>query len=84
MKNDYSRNISLLCPTCGASDFSYDEDRPENDRSYECQGCGLSFSHQEMLDGNQELVSRAVEETKQEILSDIHKDFKKMLKKHTR
>ena len=80
MKNDYSRSIDLVCPVCAGTAFSFDEETPEEVRFYECVGCDGKISHQEILDSNQETISRAVDETKKEIISDIKKDFKKLFK----
>ncbi len=80
MKSNYSRQISLMCPTCGSRDFSFDNGVPEESRSYVCTGCELEFSYQEIYDSNQEIISRAIDETKREIMSDVKKKFKRMFK----
>jgi transcriptional regulator NrdR family protein len=70
----------MICPTCGAGDFAFDDAIPEDIRSYECASCKLRFTHQEIIDGNQEVISRGVEETKHEIISDLRKDLGKFFK----
>ncbi|UWQ32213.1 hypothetical protein K3555_16875 [Leisingera sp. M527] len=80
MKNDYSRSIAMLCPTCGSDEFSFDNDLTETERTYECTSCGMEFTHEDIMDQNQDTISRAVEGMKKEIVADIRKDFKKIFK----
>ena len=69
-----------MCPTCGSKEFSFDGSIPEENRSYLCTACELEFSYQEIYDSNQEIISRAIDDTKREIISDMKKKFKRMFK----
>ena len=47
---------------------------------YVCNGCGLAISRQSLMDSNQERLSEAVKELKNEVVSDISKDLKAVIK----
>ncbi|MGX9353302.1 ECs_2282 family putative zinc-binding protein [Shimia sp. W99] len=80
MKNDYDRNVTLLCPTC-ASDELVCLDQSETVHSqYQCRSCEAEFSYADIRDSNSERIEAAVEEMKAEIVSDIKKDIAKMFK----
>ncbi|MDJ0821117.1 MAG: hypothetical protein QNJ09_04795 [Paracoccaceae bacterium] len=80
MKKDYSRIVSLVCPTCACEEFAYDEELPEDSRIYTCQDCGRQFNHSEIIDENGTRVEDQIEEMKQEVLKDLQKDLRKALK----
>ncbi len=80
MKSNYDRSVSLLCPTCAATAFSFDETQPKETRVYLCNGCGNAASHADIMDSNAERLSEAVEELKSELISDISDGLKKALK----
>ena len=80
MKNDYSRNISMICPTCASTEFSFDGEIPEEQRTYCCTACTKEFSYQDIIDSNSETISRGVDAMKSEIISDIKADFKNLFK----
>jgi hypothetical protein len=81
MKSDYDRNLSLICPTCAATDFSFDETEEPSSRRYTCVGCSGEFSHEEILEGNQSRIDNAVGEMKHDVISDIRKDWSKLFKR---
>ncbi|WP_422615575.1 ECs_2282 family putative zinc-binding protein [Pelagibaculum spongiae] len=45
----YNRNISLLCPTCGCSDFSYEEGSDETIQIMTCASCKCEFNKDELI-----------------------------------
>lgn len=73
MKSDYSRSVSLLCPTCAGAEFEFDSEKQEAARVYSCQGCGLEFSHDEIMISNLARIGAEVEKMKSEVLDDIKK-----------
>ena len=74
----YSRQIGLLCPTCGHSQFSYDEDKAhEDDSMFKCAHCGLSLTKLELIERNQGVIEANVEEIAQEVMVDLKSELKK-------
>lgn len=79
MKKDYSKNILLRCVVCGSdSDFECNEDKTY----VKCNKCNREYygGYDELVELNKSLIDEEVEQTKEEIVSDIHKDLTTMLK----
>ncbi|WP_143595786.1 ECs_2282 family putative zinc-binding protein [Tropicibacter naphthalenivorans] len=81
MKKDYGRKFSPACPTCANTTFSFDENLDEDDRIYTCGDCGQRFSYNDIMAANGELIQNTIEEMKNEIVSDMQKDIKKLFRK---
>ena len=77
MKQDYSRNVALACPTCAGDQFEFDEDIEPDARNYQCVDCGRVTAHTVLVAENSERVQIASDEIKNEVV----KDFKKQLSK---
>lgn len=80
MKKDYSKNIHLRCVVCGSdSDFEYNEDKT----FVKCIKCNREYlgGYDELVELNKGLIDEELEQTKEEIACDIHKDLTTMLKK---
>lgn len=84
---DLSRIVSLLCPLCGNDQFeSLDEefedlkDAPDSVR-LRCSDCGSTFTKEELIDENAEVLDNAVGEMKAEAIHEIEKELKKAFKK---
>ena len=45
----YNRSISLLCPTCSSSDFSYEDGCDETIQVITCASCGREFNKDELI-----------------------------------
>lgn len=75
MKNDYSRQVTLLCPVCGNSQFT-----TISDSRYSCSDCQAEFDKESLISQNTESTEAMVEDLKKELLADIEKDFKRILK----
>jgi hypothetical protein len=80
MKSGYSRSLSLLCPTCAGAEFEFDSEEDDTTRTYHCQGCGLKFSHDEIMTSNSARIDAEVEQIKSEVLDDIQKDLRNAFK----
>lgn len=77
---EYSRKIGLLCPTCGHTQFRYDEDEIMNDDCrIECISCGLSMAKAELIERNNNVIDAGVQEMKQEVVQDVKKELRKAL-----
>lgn len=81
MKKDYSRSVSLLCPTCAGADFKFDENALRDERQYTCITCGSVFNYLDLTEQNQSQISSGIEEMKHEIVSNFRADLRKSLSK---
>lgn len=77
----YNRNVRLICPTCGCSDFSYDEGADETIQIMTCASCGREFNKDELILENSENINEHLSEMKKEISKDIAAELRKSLKK---
>jgi len=73
MKNDYSRSVTLRCPTCAGDQFSFDDG---NDQAT-CEACGLETTRDALIAENAEAIELAKTEMVSEIKKDIVSDFRK-------
>lgn len=66
----YNRTITLLCPTCGGSDFKFEE--CENS-FVQCVQCERELTRQELEAENSELIQESLNEVKTQVSEDIEK-----------
>lgn len=76
MKRDYCRDVMLLCPVCGNSQFE-----TLSEQSFKCSDCKTEFDKDELVLQNSASTDAHLEDMKKEIIDDIRKDFKKILKR---
>ena len=82
MNNDkYSRNIELRCPTCGGSQFEYDDDIDADHAIVRCIGCDRTMTKDELIKENAENIDEHAKEIGKEAMDDLAKKMKKDLKK---
>lgn len=70
--------VSLSCATCGGTAFEFNEDK-----SYvKCKTCNREYlgGYDELVEFNQEQISTAVEDMKQDVGQEIKAAFEKSLK----
>ncbi|EGI6739396.1 hypothetical protein IR450_004087 [Escherichia coli] len=77
----YNRSISSLCPTCGCSDFSYEEGGDETIQVMTCASCDREFNKDELIHENSENIDEHLSEIKEEFLKDVQDELRKSLKK---
>jgi len=77
----YNRSVRLLCPTCGCSDFSYDEGAGETIQLMTCASCEREFNKDELIYENSENIDEHLSEMKEEITKDIADELRESLKK---
>jgi hypothetical protein len=70
----YDRSVTLICSTCGASEFEYDKDDEAAPIRYVT--CDRVFLRDELLGENSEVVAAAVDELKSEVVADVSKKFR--------
>ncbi|WP_138135573.1 ECs_2282 family putative zinc-binding protein [Aeromonas hydrophila] len=68
MKNDYSRQVTLLCPVCGNSQFA-----TISDCHYSCSDCKTEFDKEALISQNTASTDAMVEDLKKELVEDIKK-----------
>lgn len=78
MKNNYNTTISLLCATCGGSDFDFNEDKTY----VKCTKCNREYlgGYDELVSFNQRIIKKEIdikaEEIRNDLMKDIHNAFK--------
>jgi len=77
----YNRSIKLLCPTCGCSDFSYEEGSDETIQVMTCASCGREFDKDELIRENSENIDENLSEIKEEVVKDAAEELRKYLRK---
>ena len=75
----YNRSVTLLCPTCGGSQFS--PISPDNGESelQKCAACGREITRDDLIRENSENIAEHVNELKKEVTKDVAAEFKKQL-----
>jgi len=76
----YNRSITLFCPTCGNSLFEFVENISEVDELIRCPSCGREMNKEELIRENGENIDANFEEIKGEVMRDLEKEMKAMLK----
>jgi predicted RNA-binding Zn-ribbon protein involved in translation (DUF1610 family) len=76
--NKYDRTVTLMCPTCGDTQFEHDEH--DENASVTCTSCGLKISRTDLIEANGENISGQVEQMKSQVVADMQKQLQKALK----
>jgi predicted nucleic acid-binding Zn-ribbon protein len=76
-----NREIYLLCPTCGESQFEYDDEVKIENMEFKCLSCNQLFSKGDLIKENGELTEEHFSEMGEEILEDAAKKLRKAFKK---
>jgi len=77
----YNRSVSLICPTCGCSDFSYEEGTDETTQIMTCASCEREFNKDELIQENSENIEEHLSEMKEDVVKDVADELRKSLKK---
>ena len=72
----HNRSINLLCPTCGGSEFSYDDNPEEGQLT--CVSCKREIYREELIRENSENINEHITEVKNGIKKEIADEFRKM------
>ncbi|MXS86337.1 hypothetical protein ABO04_10650 [Nitrosomonas sp. HPC101] len=75
----YNRSVTLLCPTCGGTQFS--PVSPDNIESelQKCASCSREITRDELIRENSENINEHVNEIKKEMTEDVANELKKQL-----
>lgn len=77
----YNRTVSLHCPTCGGTEFSYDALASNDDTAQvKCSSCNFTTTKHELIAANGENIDAQLDEIKAEILNDLTKSLRSALK----
>jgi uncharacterized Zn finger protein len=80
--NKYPRNIALICPTCGGTQFEYDEINMDDENAVvRCISCDRKMTNGELIQENSENIDKHAEEIGQEVLNDAAKELTEGLKR---
>jgi predicted nucleic acid-binding Zn-ribbon protein len=77
MKRDYSESVSMICPTCGGSQFLFEQE----DSPVRCIGCDRVFASDELIRENGAQIVSCAEDMQAEIIADVTQELRNMLKK---
>ena len=77
----YSRQVSLICPTCGNDQFSYDDDKGDAPQIMTCAACRRETTKDDLIVDNGETITAHSEEMGEQIVKDIAGDFRKQLQR---
>ncbi|BDP34906.1 hypothetical protein JL857_23925 [Vibrio parahaemolyticus] len=76
--NNLERQISMLCPTCGCKDFTFDEQ--DENGVVTCAQCERQLTRADLVAENSELITENQNEIAKEAQKQIEAEMKKMLK----
>ena len=71
--------MTLLCATCGGSQFASEGDVSSEEKTFKCGSCGRQMTKDELIRENSENISLHVEDIKEEAAADIKKQLKDAL-----
>ena len=75
----YNRTVSLLCPTCGETQFEGANELASE--VLQCASCGRETTREELMRENSENISLHVNDIGNEVVKDLADEFQKSLKK---
>lgn len=82
MKDEkYQRSIGLQCPTCGCTDYEYEQGSDETIELAKCASCGRELTKDELIRENSENINEHSAEISKQITEDFAKELKGSLKK---
>jgi uncharacterized protein (DUF111 family) len=73
----YSRSIKLLCSTCGASDFEFDDESGP----LQCTSCDRVFDREELIRENGGLIETEVDDLKAQVAGDVTRQLSDRFRK---
>lgn len=75
----YNRSVTLLCPTCGSTQFSPVSPADIESETHKCMACGRQITRDELIRENSENIDEHLDGIKQEIAKDSAAEIKKQL-----
>lgn len=77
----YDRNVSLHCPTCGGTQFEYDDGINDAHKSVHCISCDREMTKDELIHENSENIEEHLSEIGKKVRDDFAKEMRKRLMK---
>lgn len=82
--NDIEKKFSVRCIVCGSDQFYLDDNMDDlinapDETEIKCADCGRVYTKSELINENSDIINANIDDLKDEIISEIKKDFKKML-----
>lgn len=75
----YNRSVTLLCPTCGGTQFSPVSPDDIESEIQKCAVCGREIARDELIRENSENIDEHLSEIKKEITKDVASELRKQL-----
>ena len=75
----YNRSVTLICPTCGGTQFSSSEPSNSESELLTCASCGRELTRDELIRENSENIDEHVKEIGKEVTEDFGRELKKQL-----
>jgi len=75
----YNRLVTLLCPTCGCTQFESSEPINSETELLTCASCGRELTRDELIRENGENIDLHVQEIGKEVTEDLGRELKKQL-----
>ena len=76
----YERQVTLLCPTCGCTDFEILKGTEEKIDLVRCSSCGRKLSKEEIMNENSENLEEHLNEVGKQVKDDLVKEMQKKLR----
>jgi predicted RNA-binding Zn-ribbon protein involved in translation (DUF1610 family) len=77
----YDRAVTLLCPTCGNTQFSHHDALDGSNAVLTCSQCGLEILKEDLIRANSENLEAHAREIGQAAVQDIKKELSDSLRK---
>lgn len=78
----HERTVTLLCPTCGGTEFKLESDAPES--TVTCTRCERTLTRDELIRENSENIELHLEDVRAGIIKDVAKELQNSLRKALR
>ena len=76
----YSRQVGLVCPTCGSDRFKTKDDTEETMAIIKCISCDREFTKDELIRENGENINEHISEIGRQATKDAAEELKKSLR----
>lgn len=75
----YNRSVTLMCPTCGGTQFSPALSKNIESELQKCESCGREITRDELIRENSENIDEHMNEIKKEVTKNLANELKKQL-----